>query len=287
MEIVQIIISILSLIATIFVSFAIYWLQMRHEKEIQKMEKKKIQEILQSQAEIFRIDNAEEIDYLPLCVIATSVNRYANQHRNIYTRFNKCTKELQNEILKQENMPINVTQNDKWVDKCIKLFIEDFEKYELGKNMLYEGAKYLHRAIELYSYYKIDYDNNLQVPLISNSDEEIKCFLKMDLSQYIDQYLRYSLGDKTTCFEQHQAYPCYPPMTYLYSDKNLGDCDEYILCYWIMEFIIGACNAFYRLDIITYNDDWRKTDIGDAYVETYEDMYYYTLLQLYEAYYVE
>ena len=38
-DIIQIIIGILSLMATIAVSFAIYWLQLRHEKELQKIVK--------------------------------------------------------------------------------------------------------------------------------------------------------------------------------------------------------------------------------------------------------
>ena len=37
-DIIQIIIGVLSLIATIAVSFLIYWLQTRHEKEIQKLQ---------------------------------------------------------------------------------------------------------------------------------------------------------------------------------------------------------------------------------------------------------
>ena len=37
-DIIQIIIGVLSLVATIAVSFLIYWLQSRHEKEIQKLQ---------------------------------------------------------------------------------------------------------------------------------------------------------------------------------------------------------------------------------------------------------
>lgn len=35
-DIIQIIIGIMTLVATIAVSFSIYWLQLRHEKETQK-----------------------------------------------------------------------------------------------------------------------------------------------------------------------------------------------------------------------------------------------------------
>lgn len=40
-EIIQIIIGVLSLIATVVVSVAIYWLQSRHEKEIECLVKEK------------------------------------------------------------------------------------------------------------------------------------------------------------------------------------------------------------------------------------------------------
>lgn len=40
-EIIQIVIGILSLVVTIAVSFLIYWLQTRHEKEIQKLQDEK------------------------------------------------------------------------------------------------------------------------------------------------------------------------------------------------------------------------------------------------------
>lgn len=40
-DIIQIVIGVLSLLATIAVSFAIYWLQMHHEKELQRLEKSK------------------------------------------------------------------------------------------------------------------------------------------------------------------------------------------------------------------------------------------------------
>ena len=62
-EIIQIVIGILSLVATIAVSFLIYWLQTRHEKEIQKLQEEKEQKELEMQARLFLIDNALERDY--------------------------------------------------------------------------------------------------------------------------------------------------------------------------------------------------------------------------------
>ena len=49
-DIIQIIIGILSLIATIAVSFVIYWLQLRHEKEQRRLEEKQKKNVLEEKA---------------------------------------------------------------------------------------------------------------------------------------------------------------------------------------------------------------------------------------------
>ena len=72
-DIIQIIIGVLSLVATIAVSFLIYWLQSRHEKEIQKLQCEKERIALQEKARLFLIDNQEERDYLPWCIIAANL----------------------------------------------------------------------------------------------------------------------------------------------------------------------------------------------------------------------
>ena len=60
-EIIQIVIGILSLVATIAVSFLIYWLQTRHEKEIQKLQDEKEQKELETKARLFLMSLREII----------------------------------------------------------------------------------------------------------------------------------------------------------------------------------------------------------------------------------
>ena len=71
-EIIQIVIGILSLVATIAVSFLIYWLQTRHEKEIQKLQDEKEQKELETKARLFLIDNKSKSPPLPNCVFAAN-----------------------------------------------------------------------------------------------------------------------------------------------------------------------------------------------------------------------
>ena len=98
-DVIQIIIGILSLIATVGVSFAIYWLQSRHEKEMEDLAKEKEKKLLKEEADKFLIDNESERDYLPLCVFASNLHRHEKHTRKIYTNFCRCRTELQNKIL--------------------------------------------------------------------------------------------------------------------------------------------------------------------------------------------
>lgn len=286
MEIASLILSVLSLIATILVSFAIYWLQSRHEKEIRRMEENKAQEALKFEAEKFRIENADEIEYLPLCVIAASVNKYAKQYRNIYTRFNKCSKELQNEILKQANIPIGIADNKKWVDECIKFFQADSKKYNLGMDMLYDGAKYFHRSLKRYGDSNIEDENPhlFDVPLMGLAKQIAPADYKSDLTTYIDRYFEYILKDREDTKDSFELLVEIPPMNMLYNTFDLGNCDEKKLCFWIMKFITSTCIAFFRHELNFDDSEWRYIGIGDGNLETYEDMYYDTLLQLFITY---
>lgn len=130
-EIIQIVIGILSLVATIAVSFLIYWLQTRHEKEIQKLQDEKEQKELETKARLFLIDNEPERDYLPWCVVAANVHPLERHSRKIYTEYCRCTEELQNEILHQAGYKSNSIQGIRWVQKCIMDLEKDIEQYNL------------------------------------------------------------------------------------------------------------------------------------------------------------
>ena len=82
-NLIQITIGLLSLIATIFVSFLIYWFQRRHEIEIEKIEENIRKSLLEEEAHKFLIDNEEEIEYVAWCVFATNLYRHKKHTRKI------------------------------------------------------------------------------------------------------------------------------------------------------------------------------------------------------------
>ena len=94
--------------------------------------------------------NSEEREYLPLCVMATNLHRHDKHTRNIYTNFCRCSSELQEEILRQAEFDMIIPTNTEWVGNCIDLLIVDIEKHKLGRNYLYDGAKYFHYAYHFY-----------------------------------------------------------------------------------------------------------------------------------------
>lgn len=286
MEIVNVIFSILSFFATILVSVAIFWLQRRHEKELDKTNEQRRKENIQECAKVFIIDNQDEIGLLPLCVIAASANKYKNHHRQIYTRFNKCSKEIQQEILNQENIPIHIMDNNSWINDYLEQFEKDAEKYKLGKLFLDDCREYLDCAVEDFQDKTLD-DTNPYIFDLPPFEKASKLFsdIKHDLTHYIDRYIEYVLKDREDTCDKPELLPHEPPFDMLNRTFDFGTCDLKILNFWVMRSILSGCVALCRHDLI--NDckaEWRRLSVNEDLITTYEDLYYETLLMLFTTY---
>ena len=277
-DIIQIIIGVLSLVATIAVSFLIYWLQTRHEREIEKIEAKREQKELEEKAHVFLSENNAERDYLPLCVMASNLNRHDAHTRQIYTNFCRCPVELQNEILRQAEFDMTVPSDTEWVDCRMDCLIDDIEKNKLGRNYLYDGAKYFHRG---YEYYREETWEELRYRKdFHRIATEITFYPKGDQSllDYIDEYFRFLYSENKPLLYNPNPIP---PLDYMWNTFNLGSTEEKEVCRWMMEAVSDIL-------IICHN---RKNGRGkiheiatDAAIETFEDKYYDTLLWLYYTY---
>lgn len=287
-EIVQIVIGALSLIATVAVSFFIYWLQSRHEKEMAKIEEKHRQEKLAEEANNFLIDHEDERDYLPWCTIATNQHQHERHNRKIYTDFCRCSVELQNKILEMAEFTIRTIEGTEWVDDAFKKLEADVKKYKLGEQpFLYDGAKYFHRAFLYYREHKFEHRYNkefktiyeLSSPLWLESESEKG---KVNLSQYIEQYFDYILGYRNKDINMWENP--FPPVDYVWNAKNLGNIKEVAVCYWIMElvenFVVNIHNRFSA----SVFDGIIHENTTDAQAETYEDRYYDILYWMYYTY---
>lgn len=287
-EIVQIVIGALSLVATVAVSFFIYWLQHRHEKEMERIEEKHRQEKLIEEAHKFLIDNADEVEYLPWCVIATNQHRHAHHVRKIYTNFSRCSVELQNEILVIAGFTLKIIDGTDWVDEGFEKLEIDIEKYHLGEQpFLYDGAKYFHRSFESCrdNEYKGQYDRLFKTIYKQSS----LCiwgknnFGRVSLSSYIEQYFDYVLDTerKLTGLEWEDPIP---PVDYVWEDNELCNFDDDFVCFWTMELVGNIIiNIHNRIDTID-EDKMLHSNSTYARVETYEDRYYQILEWLYFTY---
>lgn len=278
-DIIQIVISCLSLIATIVVSFRIYWLQKRHEDEIRKIEENQKQREFEEKAENFLFDNEDERGYLPYCVIAANMHRHERHTRKIYRDFCRCSKELQNEILKQAGFTISMITDKDWSDVCFDKLVSDIEKYQLGEDVLYDGAKYFHRGFERYRDEKFDMEFKMIIkPIYSLALSKGL----VDIGSYIVDYFDYITGVRSGTIVKNDIYP---PIDYVWESQGLSDCEEVLTCKWIMLLVKHiVINIHNRAMSKGENDIWIENLTG-VESDTLEDEYYKIMYWIYATYY--
>lgn len=272
LEIWSFVVDVLSLIATIVLTVAIYWLQRSHEKEREQMEVEAQKKAVAEAARVFLIDNEDEIEYLPLSAIAKSLNLKRKHHRAITTKFLRCSEEVQKEILKQANsQTIEVSKEQ--VSAALKLLKDDIKTYCFGRDVLYGGAKYFHRAMERYSDEKIETVNPYRFEDFVNTrlyeDEHgLQKNTKFNITLY-DYMYDYRHSGRTNWLIRK-------PMDMVWEQCNLGECPEEIMTFWTMRIVIDCCRVFAE----------SKEDFifDEDLIETQEDMYYYAVMALYSTY---
>lgn len=260
-----------ALIVTIVLTIGIYQLERRHQKDREAAEKRAQELAVAEAAKVFLIDNDEDLEYLPLAEIAAKLKLRRKHHRNLITRYLRCNEQQKQEILRQANIPdIQISMDQ--VYRALEKLQKDLDKYHFGKNILYDGAKYLHRAFERWREVSVNdvtpciFENLKTDKYYIQPSKISKCFFayKVTLFNYIFDYLNAEkLGiDKSEVM---------PPINMVFEQCNLGFCDEPTMTFWTMRIIIDACCAIHG-----FPDKLCDQDL----LQTQEDMYYYTLATL-------
>lgn len=250
-----------------------------------KTEEMRNQKIVE-EANKFINSNNNEILYIPLCIIA---NAYDNHHhfiRAIYNSFNVLNDDVQKEVLKQLHYDYEILNNNAWIDAeiCnIQNFIKD---NELGKDFLYDNAKYFHRAIKYSEKY---YDGKCEIehilPDYFNWNPKIffiddKAYQEnVTFYDYVDSYLHTKKSDPVL-FQIHKQDK---PLDLLSAIANLHYCEESIICYWMMEVVVTI--AVLMQQQINVEEPCIMSR-GDAEILTYEDRYLNVLMELYNLAYL-
>lgn len=279
LEITQLIISILTLIATGAVPIMIYRMQKNHENDLEHIRADQFKKDLSEKANVFLIDHENERDYLPWCVIASALHRQEHHCRVIYTDFCRSSKELQQEILRQAGFSINCIEGNDWVKNCFDKIRADIEKYKLGRNWLYDNAKYFHRGFERYREEK--WEDTPKLFELINHDNPVRTALgqeKIDIGSYIDEYYFYYLDGNMT-FEE----PPISPINYVEQVANISSGPELEVCRWILDVVHNVTVIIHNRDL-TEHDDTLRNNFTDAIPETFEDKYYEALLWIYYTY---
>lgn len=264
--------DLMNFLATSALTIAIYGLQRSHEKEREQMEVEAQKKAVAEAARVFLIDNEDEIEYLPLSAIAKTLKLKRKHHRAITTKFLRCSEEVQKEILKQANsQTIEISKEQ--VSAALKLLKDDIKTYCFGRDVLYGGAKYFHRAMERYSDEKIETVNPYRFEDFVNTrlyeDEHgLQKNTKFNITLY-DYMYDYRHSGRTNWLIQK-------PMDMVWEQCNLGECPEEIMTFWMMRIVIDCCRVFAESE-----EDFA---FDEDLIETQEDMYYYAVMALYSTY---
>ncbi len=270
--IIGLIIDAVALIVSIVLTVVVYKLERKHNQMHEELEKAANKKAIEESAKVFLIDNEDELDYLPLAVVAASMGLKRKHNRLIITKFLRCGESLQREICKQSNISDHQITMDLVLAALGKLQ-QEMDNHNFGKSILYDGGKYLHRALERWPLETIDSINpyifeNLRKTEYHNTQSGINCRVVQDsdtLFGYMWEYLHIS------SYEQRDK-AIMPPIDMLFYKCDLGTCSESTMTFWTMRAVIDACYALF--------EDGLNPIIDESIITTQEEMYYYTIAVL-------
>ncbi len=248
--------------------------------ELRLRELKLMEESIERDAVAFCMKYEENKKLLPLCQIAYITNPLKKHAREMYNEFCLCTASTRKRILEMNEIEIIDISEQGWWWKYLDMFEKDYEKYRLGDTRyLYVFGQYFHRLIN-YGGESIKRFLQRVIPpkiipsyMIKLSD----CY--NDIIYFIDEYIYYGK------FKEYKD-KLEPPMDFLWREFRLYDsavCSEFMLSSILALFIIGTCLKTPLQDV---PEDFFPTfnAPGVSDLETAEDLFYDTLLMLYENY---
>lgn len=233
--------------------------------------------IVKQAANNFLIENNDEIDYIPLCLIANIYDRHRKYKRKIYSSFNKLGSDVQIEVLKQLNYDFIKTNNRNWLRDSVNRIKEFVQNYDFGDCFILD---YFEKS---FNYSEKAYGiNDADISIIS--------------SRYLGmQSLRFENGE---CYDNGITFRHYcelylsakiqndlmlklvpKPLDELNKNAHLKEADENSVCFWSI-YVMDVFS-----DLIKQNP--KNKIIGDVFpkvhakIINYEDRLLYSLIGLF------
>lgn len=225
------------------------------------------------EARRFCIDHKDEIHLLPLCQIAMYIGPMDEHFRRIYADYIYLDKAVREAVMKINNISL-LSFKEHWEYRCVELFEEDIEKLELANvKFLYDGGKYFHKIKNYSNFVPKEMDPKF-------FPKATKKGIKYDdsLMGFIDNYLYYKK------IKSRKRIARIVPMDYLWNKVGMGQCPECEMVFWTNLFIYSA-------SLVIIREYGRKEPMDIEFLapalyelETLEDLYYATLMTLYNIY---
>ncbi len=232
-----------------------------------------------TEAKRFCIAYEDNKQLFVLCQIARQIAPLHKHVRSMYTDYLNNSAETQDAIMGLCDIPVLKFETD-WEDTYLTYFKEDIKKLHLvsKKDLLYEGGKYFHRA-KLYPSIEVNGINTRIFPSAGICEDVNNLTGKRtNLVGFIDEYI-YCRDNKIK-----NDITIITPFDWMIENLDLLNCSEDELTFWMCLFIYSACYIIPR--------DYGRKNVNDlvfttpsfTYLSTLEDLYYATLLVLYDIY---
>lgn len=254
-------------------------------KKAETLRKQKIEE----EANVFINENNDELLYIPFCLIANAYDNHHKFYRKIYNSFNVLNKDIQKEVLKQLNYDCSLIEGNKWINKGIEMVKSFIKENDLGKDYLYDGAKYFHRAIK---YAEHEFDSRFELGHVMPDYFHWNKKLRFEGDKLyqenvsFDDYFESYLHAKSTKDPLYFMHKEQKPITMLADIFDFGNCEEEFLCCWMTQIVETvaihiSCEKERKESIETI-----LLSKGDAEIQTIEDKYLQSLMELYNLHLV-
>ncbi len=246
--------------------------------ETRSRELELMEERVEQEAVSFCRKYEAEKEYIALCQIASITNPTRNHFREMYNDFCECTLSVRRKILELSSVKVIGASGNGWWHRYLTMFEEDYEKIGLGDNShTYAFTQYFPRLLEygdksIKTFTQRVFPPKVVTPVMKKIPEGFK----LNIVGLIDEYIYYK---KIAKYRKKLE----PPMDYLWRELHFSDCPDFMITAVLAFFIIGTCYKVPLLEI-SENNRFEFSGPGAEGVETAEDLFYQTLLTLYENY---